>query len=58
MYEDEGLDYMDYERGVQVAGPSLPDLLGYDEEEDDTITKPETMPSDIKVYGVPVFPFK
>lgn len=52
MYEEDGLDYMDYERGLQVAGPCLVDLLGYDEEDDDNKVKPETTPFDIECSQV------
>lgn len=52
MYEEDGLGYMDYERGLQVAGPSLVDLLGYDEEEDDMKVKPEAAPFDVECSQV------
>lgn len=52
MYEEDGLGYMDYERGLQVAGPSLADLLGYDEEEDDIRVEPEAAPFDVECSQV------
>lgn len=46
MYDENGLDYLEEEIGISVAGPCFLDLIGYDEEEECTGRRREPTPLD------------